>query len=155
VVNLEVLTFSPGHPIRSLTMNSVGIDLHKKTIVTCALNQDRRVVARRSLPRLDREAIVESSRGLAPFQAGVEATASYEWLGEAIEPLADRVVLAHPGKIHEIAHSKRKTDSHDAFVLAEKLAKDEVPRRTAPPQGSGRTAPRSATAGSSSGPPPA
>jgi transposase len=113
-------------------MNFVGIDLHKKTIVLCVLNQDRRVVARRSFPCTDREAIVEFFRGLAPFQAVVEATASYEWLVELIEPLADRVVLAHPGKIYEIAHGKKKTDYHDAFVLAEKLAKDEVPRAHRP-----------------------
>jgi transposase len=108
-------------------MNYVGIDLHKKTIVLCALDQDRRVVARRTFPCGDPEAIVEFFRGLRPFRAVVEATASYEWLVEAIEPLADRVVLAHPGRIHEIARGKKKTDHHDAFVLAEKLAKDEVP----------------------------
>jgi transposase len=108
-------------------MNYVGIDLHKKTIVLCVLDQDRRVVARRSFPCCDREAIVAFFRGIRPFQAVVEATASYEWLVEAIEPLADRVVLAHPGRIHEIARGKKKTDHHDAFVLAEKLAKDEVP----------------------------
>jgi transposase len=108
-------------------MNYVGIDLHKKTIVLCVLNQDRRVVARRSFPCTDREAIAEFFGGLRPFQAVVEATASYEWLVELIEPLADRVVLAHPGQIHEIARGKKKTDHHDAFVLAEKLAKDEVP----------------------------
>jgi transposase len=108
-------------------VNYVGIDLHKKTIVLCALDQHRRVVARRSLACGDSEAIVASFRDLQPFQAVVEATASYEWLVELIEPLADRVVLAHPGRIHEIARGKRKTDHHDAFVLAEKLAKGEVP----------------------------
>lgn len=108
-------------------MNYVGIDLHKKTIVLCVLDQDRRVVARRTFPCGDPEAIVEFFRGIRPFRAVVEATASYEGLVEAIEPLADRVVLAHPGRIHEIARGKRKTDHHDAFVLAEELAKDEVP----------------------------
>ncbi len=108
-------------------MNYVGIDLHKKTIVLCVLDQDRRVVARRTFACGQPDAIVEFFRGLRPFQAVVEATAGYEWLVEAIEPLADRVVLAHPGPIHEIARSKKKTDHRDAFVLAEKLAKDEVP----------------------------
>lgn len=113
-------------------MNYVGIDLHKKTIVTCALDQDRRVVARRTFACGDTQAIVEFFRGLGPFQAVVEATASYEWLVELIEPLADQVVLAHPAKVLEIAHSKKKTDRHDAFVLAEKLAKGEVPRAHRP-----------------------
>ena len=113
-------------------MNYVGIDLHKKTIVLCALDRDRRVVARRTFACGDPDAILDFFRGLGPFQAVVEATASYEWLVEALEPIADRVVLAHPGKIHEIAHSKKKTDHHDAFVLAEKLAKDEVPQAHRP-----------------------
>ena len=108
-------------------MNYVGIDLHKKTIVLCVLDQDRRVVARRTFPCGDPDGLLDFFRGLGPFQAVVEATASYEWLVELIEPIADHVVLAHPGKIYEIAHSKKKTDSHDAFVLAEKLLEGKVP----------------------------
>lgn len=114
-------------------MNHVGIDLHKKTIVLCVLDQHRRVVARRSLACGDPEAILAFFRELRPFQAVVEATASYEWLVELIEPLADRVVLANPSQIYEIAHSKRKTDHHDAQVLAEKLAEGKVPLAHRPP----------------------
>jgi transposase len=108
-------------------MHYVGIDLHKKTIVLCVLDQDRRVVARRTFLCGQPDAILEFFRGLGAFRAVVEATASYEWLVEALEPLADRVVLAHPGKLYEIAHSKKKTDYHDAFVLAEKLLEGKVP----------------------------
>ncbi len=113
-------------------MNYVGIDLHKKTIVLCVLDQHRRVVARRSLACGDPEAIVAFLRALRPFQAVIEATASYEWLVELIEPLADQVVLANPSQIYEIAHSKKKTDHHDAQVLAEKLAEGKVPRAHRP-----------------------
>jgi transposase len=108
-------------------MHYVGIDLHKKTIVLCVLDQDRRVVARRTFLCGQPDAILEFFRGLGAFRAVVEATASSEWLVEALEPLADRVVLAHPGKLYEIAHSKKKTDYHDAFVLAEKLLEGKVP----------------------------
>jgi hypothetical protein len=59
-------------------MNYVGIDLHKKTIVLCVLDQDRRVVARRCFLCGDPEAILDFFRGLRPFRAVVEATASYE-----------------------------------------------------------------------------
>ena len=51
----------------------------------------------------------------------VEATSSYEWFIQLIEPLADRVVLAHPKKLRVIAESTRKTDQLDAQVLAEFL----------------------------------
>jgi transposase len=122
-------------------VNYVGIDLHKKAIVLCVLDQHRRVVARRSLACGDPEAILAFFREIRPFQAVVEATASYEWLVELIEPLADRVVLANPSQIYEIAHSKRKTDHHDAQVLAEKLAEGKVPlaHRPTPRQREHRT----------------
>lgn len=113
-------------------MNDGGIDLHKKTIVLCVLDQHRRVVARRSLACCDTEGILAFLGGLRPFQAVVEATASYAWLVELIEPLADLVIPANPSKIYEIAPSAKKTDHRDAQVLAEKLAEGKVPRAHRP-----------------------
>src|SRR5437660_6164646 len=108
-------------------MNYVGIDLHKNTIVLCVMNQDLKVLTRRTLACCEPEAIREFFAGLGPFRAVVEATASYEWLVALIEPLADRVVLAHPGKLRVIAESAKKTDRLDAAVLAEFLARDMIP----------------------------
>ena len=68
-------------------MNYVGIDLHKKTIVLCVMNQDRKISHRRTFFCCEVEAIVAFFRELGPFQVAVEATASYEWLIELIEPL--------------------------------------------------------------------
>jgi transposase len=42
---------------------------------------------------------------LGPFQAVMEATASYEWLWELLEPLAARLVLAHPKKMVSAPHN--------------------------------------------------
>ena len=96
----------------------VGIDLHKRTITPCVVKQDRSVVARKTLLCAEPEKIREFFAGLGPFQAVVEATASYEWLWELLESLADRVVLAHPKKLRIIAESTRKSDQLDAQVLA-------------------------------------
>jgi transposase len=115
-------------------VNYVGIDLHKKTIVLCVLDQDRRVVARRTFACGDVDAIRDFFRGLGPFRAVVEATASYEWLVALIEPLAEKVVLAHPGKLRVIAESTKKTDRLDAAVLAEFLARDMIPEAFRPTQ---------------------
>ena len=49
--------------------------------------------------------IRECFQNLTPFQAVVEATASYEWLFQLLEPLADRVLLAHPKKLRIIAEA--------------------------------------------------
>ena len=113
-------------------MNYVGIDLHKKTIVLCVMNHDRKILCRRTLACCDPEAIAAVFRGLRPFRAVVEATASYDWLVTLIEPLADRVVLANPTKLRVIAESAKKTDRLDAQVLAEFLARDMVPEAHRP-----------------------
>jgi len=113
-------------------MNFVGIDLHKKTISVCVVNQERKVLTRKTLACLPAEKIREFFAGLGPFQAVVEATASYEWLWLLLEPLANRLVLAHPKKLRVIAESTRKSDRLDAQVLAEFLALDMIPEAYRP-----------------------
>ncbi len=62
----------------------------------------------------------------------MEATSSYEWLFKLLEPLAERVLLAHPKKLRVIAESTRKSDKLDAQVLAEFLALDMIPEAHRP-----------------------
>lgn len=108
-------------------MSFVGIDLHKKTISLCVVDQERTVMDRKRFYCCQPERIVAYFERLGSFQAVVEATASYEWLVKLIEPFADRVVLAHPKKLRVIAESTRKSDKLDAQVLAEFLALDMIP----------------------------
>jgi transposase len=113
-------------------VNHVGIDLHKNSTVLCVMDQDRKVIHRRTFACAQVEAIRAFFAGLRPFRAVVEATASYEWLVALIEPLAETVVLAHPGKLRVIAESAKKTDKLDAAVLAEFLARDMIPEAFRP-----------------------
>jgi len=111
-------------------MKYVGIDLHKKTISACVVVKEyerRQVAARKRLECKDESAIAAWFRELGPFEVVVEATSSYEWFVKLVEPLAHRVLLAHPKKLRVIAESKRKSDKLDAQVLAEFLASDEIP----------------------------
>ena len=111
-------------------MKYVGIDLHKKTISACVVVKEyerRQVAARKRLACKDESAIAAWFRELGPFEVVVEATSSYEWFVKLVEPLAHRVLLAHPKKLRVIAESKRKSDKLDAQVLAEFLASDEIP----------------------------
>jgi len=113
-------------------MRFVGIDLHKRSMTVCVFDKvsgetfDRRFFC--SQP----EAIVDFFTGLGPFEAVMEATATYEWLWELLEPSARRLVLAHPKKIRVIAESMKKTDKRDAFFLAWLLAADSVPEAHRP-----------------------
>jgi len=111
-------------------MKYVGIDLHKKTISGCVVIKERgkkKIAARKRLECRDEAGIKSWFSELGKFEVVVEATASYEWFVKLVEPLAQRVVLAHPKKLRIIAESKRKSDKLDAQVLAEFLASDEIP----------------------------
>ncbi len=108
-------------------MNYIGIDLHKQSISICVVDQSRKVLGRKRFLCKNVGEIEAFFREARPFHAVVEATASYEWLFQRLEPLSDRMVLAHPGKLRVIAESTRKSDKLDAQVLAEFLAMDMIP----------------------------
>ena len=113
-------------------MNFIGVDLHKKTITLCVVNEAREVLCRRTFQCAYEDLIRDFFAEQPPFQVAVEATASYEWFAQLVEPLADRVVLAHPKKLRVIAESTRKSDKIDATVLAVFLALDMLPEAHRP-----------------------
>src|SRR5512135_3307283 len=113
-------------------MKYVGIDLHKQSITLCVVDRERTVLQTRRFLCADTARIDAFFATLGPFQVVVEATASYEWLLQHIEPLAQRIVLAHPGKLRIIAESTRKSDKLDARPLAEFLALDMIPEAYRP-----------------------
>jgi transposase len=113
-------------------MNFIGVDLHKQVITVCVMDQNFKVLACTNLYSNQPETISEFFRKWQPFQVVVEATASYSWFVEALEPLAEKIVLANPKKLRVIAESTKKTDRLDAQVLAEFLARDMIPRAYLP-----------------------
>jgi transposase len=110
----------------------IGVDLHKKSITVCVVNKDRKVLESRRFYCAEAQRIRDWFAGQGVFEAVVEATASYEWFVQLIEPHAERVVLAHPGKLRIIAQSTRKSDKLDARTLAEFLALDMIPQAYRP-----------------------
>ena len=110
----------------------VGVDLHKHTITIAVVDAARKPVTRKRFSNLDSAAIVTFLKSLMPLELVVEATASYEWFVQLVEPYAKRVVLAHPGKLRVIAESTRKSDNLDAKVLAEMLASGHIPESYRP-----------------------
>ena len=85
-------------------MNFVGIDLHKKSISVCVVDQNRQVPDRERFSCTDGKGIEEFFELLNPFQAVIEATAGCEWSFKLLEPLAEEVVLAHPQKLRISLH---------------------------------------------------
>jgi transposase len=113
-------------------MKFVGVDLHKQTITMCVVDAALNVLVRRRFGNRPTEPIVQFLASLADFTIVCEATASYEWFVQLVEPLAQQVVLAHPGRLRVIAESTRKSDHLDARTLAEMLAEHRIPRSYRP-----------------------
>jgi transposase len=113
-------------------MNFIGVDLHKKSITLCVMNENLKVLSRKTLYCDQLDQFVEFFRQFRPFKVVVEATASYLWFVELVEPLAEKVVLANPKKLRIIAESTKKTDRLDAQVLAEFLTRDMIPESYMP-----------------------
>ena len=113
-------------------MNFIGVDLHKKSITICVMDEKRKVLARKTLACTQTDEILEFCRQFRPFKVVVEATASYLWFVELVEPLTEKVVLANPKKLRVIAESTKKTDRLDAQVLTEFLVLDMIPESYQP-----------------------
>ena len=89
--------------------------------------QHRQRIGCRQLDRIEK-----LLRDQGRHQLVVEATIGYDWFAGLAERFAERVVIAHAGKLRVIAQSTRKTDKIDAFVLAEFLAKQMIPEAWKP-----------------------
>ena len=116
-------------------MRYVGADLHKKSITFCVVEivGSKVRVCERTRLRCDQvDRIEKFLAAQGRFQLVVESTIGYEWFAELADKHADRVVLAHAGKLRVIAESTCKTDKVDAYVLAEFLAKDMIPEAWRP-----------------------
>lgn len=113
-------------------MKSIGIDLHKRIIVACVMNDKREIVSEKKFRNDQREEMKSYFKSFQPFQAAFEATAAYDWFYELLTPLAKRVAIAHPKRLRIIAESKKKSDKVDAQVLAQFLALDILPESHCP-----------------------
>lgn len=110
----------------------VGLDVHTTQITVCVLNNDGKVHKRCTVREL-KQLIEMLTQLTEPFQACFEASCNYGWLSEALQKVARRVVVAHPGQLKLIFRSKKKNDRNDAEKLAKLLYVDQLPEVHVPP----------------------
>jgi transposase len=116
-------------------MKYVGADLHKKSITFCVVElRGRKTVLLQNRKILCQhvDQIQSFFTTLGEFQVTVEATIGYDWFASLASKYAQRVVVAHAGKLRIIAESTRKTDKIDARILADFLARDMIPEAWRP-----------------------
>lgn len=105
-----------------------GIDLHKRTLVINTTTADGATVdqAKVSCDRLS--VLSYFRRHPGPHRAVVEATGSWYWLADLLQPAGIDLVLAHAKYLKAIAYAKVKTDAVDARTLANLLRTDLIPQ---------------------------
>src|SRR5512142_2302280 len=111
----------------------VGLDIHKKYCVIGGVDREGRVV----LPAVRVEHADLEGWLQKNLRAGdhvvFESTTTAWHVYDLLEPLVERVVVANPGKVKQIANARVKTDVRDTFILARLLAANLVPEVWVPP----------------------
>ena len=104
----------------------VGLDIHTKHISICVLSETGQVAHRSRVRRI--EEMLQSLKGLSDrFEVCYEASCGYGHFHDLLQPLAERVLVAHPGQLRLIFRSKNKNDRNDAERLAKLLYLGETP----------------------------
>jgi transposase len=107
-------------------MYYVGLDIHTKHISICALSETGQVAQRSRVRTI--EEMMQILKGLPDgFEVCYEASCGYGHFHDLLQPLAARVLVAHPGQLRLIFRSKNKNDRNDAERLAKLLYLGETP----------------------------
>ena len=104
----------------------VGLDIHTKHIALCVLSEAGQVVQRARVRGIDH--MLRLLKGLPDrFEVCYEASCGCGHYHDLLQPLAARVLVAHPGQLRLIFRSQNKNDRQDAERLAKLLYLGETP----------------------------
>jgi transposase len=107
-------------------MYYVGLDIHTKRISICVLNETGQLVRRCQVRGI--EEMLGTLKALPDrFEVCYEASCGYGHYHDLLQPLAARVLVAHPGRLRLIFRSRDKNDRKDAERLAKLLYLGEAP----------------------------
>src|SRR5215475_13360042 len=107
-------------------MYYVGLDIHTTRIAICVLDEAGQLVRRCQVRAI--QEMLAVLKGLPDrFEVCYEASCGYGHYHDLLQPLAARVVVAHPGQLRLIFRSKNKNDRNDAERLAKLLYLGETP----------------------------
>ncbi|MBI4549123.1 MAG: IS110 family transposase [Ignavibacteriae bacterium] len=109
-------------------MYYTGIDLHRRSIALCTVDENGTVVEHRTMKT--RPELVTAYFQQWPdheHRAVVECTTGWYWLCDLLRSLGITIVLAHAKYLKAISYAKVKTDAVDAETLAQLLRMGYIP----------------------------
>ena len=106
----------------------VGLDVHKRVVEVCIVDQSGNVVHRERFALNRRTLELFATKVLQPTDhVAFEATTNCWAVADALRPHVAKVVVSNPLATKAIAQAKVKTDKVDAHVLAQLLRCDFLP----------------------------
>lgn len=111
----------------------VALDIHKHYCVVAGVNRDSQVVLQPvRVEHADLEGWLKKKIE-GTDHVVIESTTNAWHVYDLLEPLAERVIVANPIKVKQIALARVKTDIRDTLILARLLAANLVPAVWVPP----------------------
>lgn len=107
----------------------VGMDLHKRLLVACILDEQGQVVKRCKIDEVSHASLTRfcAEHLQAEDKVVLEVTTNTWPVERILRPFVKEVVVSNPLITKAIAQAKVKTDKVDAFVLAQLLRLDYLP----------------------------
>jgi transposase len=119
--------------IARLSRRYLAVDIHKHYSVVAGVNFEGQVVLEPvRIEHADLE--VWLVKNIEPTDYVVIESTTNAWhIYDLLEPLGEKVVVANPIKVKQIAQARVKTDIRDTLILARLLAANMVPAIWVPP----------------------
>jgi transposase len=119
--------------IARLSRRYIALDIHKHYCVVAGVNFDSQVVLEPvRIEHADLEAWLEKHIQPSDYVV-IESTTNAWHIYDLLEPLAEKVLVANPIKVKQIACARVKTDIRDTLILARMLAANMIPAIWVPP----------------------
>ena len=112
----------------SITMKTIGVDLHKTSLTATVLDSAGSVIERKDIPTKCRRRIADYFGSHGPdVQVAVESVGFYHWFWDTLSPKVRRLHLADPAGVRAHAGRRTKTDRNDSLLLAQLLRDNRLP----------------------------
>jgi transposase len=117
----------------STTPRFIGLDIHRQFVMITAVDAQQQVLFEGVKIALDTFEAWSQSQLCETDHVALESTTNAWAVYDVVEPLVAEVIVADAHKMSLISRSPRKTDQHDALVLAKLLAAKLMPAVWVPP----------------------
>ena len=104
-----------------------GIDLHRRVIALCTVNENGTVIARTRIKTDPQSILTYFHQWSEPHKAVVECTTGWYWFCDLLHSAGIEIILAHAKYLKAISYAKVKTDAVDAHTLAQLLRMGFIP----------------------------